>query len=50
MTMLHDYMNFDEAVLLKIVAGQKYLAIYDFLLEKPDYTAAQCSRIENYSF
>ena len=48
--MIHDYMNFDEAVLLKIVAEQKYLEIYTFLLEKPEYSHVQRSRVENFSF
>lgn len=48
--MIHDYMNFDEAVLIAIVEGQRYLDIYNFLMELPDYNAVQRSRVENFSF
>ena len=48
--MIHDYMNFDEAVLVRIVNEQRYLDIYNFLLEQPDYNSVQRSRIENFSF
>ena len=47
--MIHDYMNFDEAILIKIVAEQKYLEIYDFLVEKLEYSRVQLTRIENFS-
>ena len=46
--MIHDYMNFDEEVLLQIVKHQRYQLIYRFLLEEPDYNRVQRSRIENY--
>ena len=48
--MIHDYMNFDETILIKIIAEQKYLNIYNFLIEYPDYSNVQRSRIENFNF
>jgi len=47
--MIHDYMNFDENVLLGILAHKKYLDIYGFLLEEPDYSAVQLKRVESYT-
>jgi len=48
--MIHDYMNFDEEILLQIVKQQRYMDIYPFLLEQPEYNSVQRSRIENFSF
>jgi uncharacterized protein YutE (UPF0331/DUF86 family) len=48
-SMIHDYMNFDEEILLKIVRQQRYLDIYHFLLEKPEYNSVQRARIESFS-
>lgn len=47
--MIHDYMNFDERILINIVGEQKYMAIYQFLLQQPEYSAVQISRIETFS-
>lgn len=47
--MTHDYMDFDEAVLLGILQAGKYLEIYEFLLEEPNYSAVQLKRVESYS-
>ncbi len=46
--MIHDYMNFDEAILIKIVEEQKYMSIYQFLLQQPEYSVVQLARIENF--
>ena len=48
--MIHDYMNFDESILQNIVANQKYLDIYHFLMEQPKYPSVQRSRVENFDF
>ena len=48
--MIHDYMNFDESILLNIVREQKYGSIYQFLIQQPNYTAVQKSRIVNFNF
>lgn len=47
--MIHDYMNFDEKVLLGILRDRKYLSIHEFLMEEPIYGAVQLKRVENYS-
>jgi len=36
-------------LLLGILAHKKYLDIYDFLLEEPDYSAVQLKRVESYT-
>lgn len=46
--MIHDYMNFDEDILLRIVKQQHYLDIYHFLIQRPDYNNVQRSRIESF--
>jgi len=48
--MIHDYMNFDESILIKIVKEKKFLNIYNFLIEYPDYSDVQRSRVENFDF
>lgn len=47
--MIHDYMNFDENVLLDIIKDKKYLVIHDFLIEEPSYGAVQLKRVESYT-
>jgi uncharacterized protein YutE (UPF0331/DUF86 family) len=47
--MIHDYMNFDENVLLGILRDKKYLDIHDFLIEEPSYGAVQLKRVESYT-
>lgn len=47
--MIHDYMNFDENVLLGILRDKKYLDIHDFLIEVPNYSAVQLKRVESYT-
>jgi hypothetical protein len=46
--LIYDYMNFDEAILIKIVEEQKYMSIYQFLLQQPEYSVVQLARIENF--
>ncbi len=47
--MIHDYMNFDENVLLGILRNKKYQDIHDFLIEEPNYSAVQLKRVESYT-
>lgn len=47
--MIHDYMNFDEKVLLGILGDKKYLVVHEFLMEEPIYSAVQLKRVESYS-
>ena len=48
-TMIHDYMNFDEQVLVNIVRDKRYMDIYAFLVESPEYSEVLQRRVENYS-
>ena len=48
-SMIHDYMNFDEKVLLDIVREKLYLDLHAFLVERPEYSDLMHRRIENYS-
>ncbi len=48
-SMIHDYMKFDKKILEQIVKEQKYLEIYRFLIETPNYTETMKKRIESFS-
>ena len=48
--MIHDYMNFDEKILLKILKDKSYMNIYDFLIQTPNYSEVLLKRIANYNF
>jgi uncharacterized protein YutE (UPF0331/DUF86 family) len=48
-TMIHDYMNFDEKVLVDIVRQRRYMDLHAFLVERPEYSEILRRRIENYS-
>ena len=48
-SMIHDYMKFDKDVLNGIVKDKKYMEIYDFLIEKPDYSETLKQRIASFS-
>ncbi len=49
-SMIHDYMKFNEDILYQILKEQKYLDIYNFLIDKADYNDVVIKRVENYSF
>jgi len=48
-SMIHDYMKFDNAVLIEIVKAKRYMDIYHFLLEVPEYNDIMKKRIETFS-
>ncbi len=48
-SMIHDYMKFDKEVLIEIVKEQRYMDIYDFLLEVPTYNETMKKRIETFN-
>ena len=48
--MIHDYMTFNENILIDIVQHKKYVLIYDFLTDACQYSDVVHKRIENYSF
>ncbi len=46
--LIHDYMNFDDNILLNLLIEKKYKTIYDFLVSDIDYPDALIKRIENF--
>jgi uncharacterized protein YutE (UPF0331/DUF86 family) len=46
--MIHDYMNFDESVLMELLGSRRYRRIAEYLAWKPELTPVQRHRIENY--
>jgi len=46
--MIHDYMNFNDEILFKVVKSKKYLLVISFLQEDTNYSSVQLSRIENF--
>ena len=49
-SMIHDYMQFKEDILIHIVQTQKYSDIYAFVVEEPIYSDVILKRIENFTF
>jgi len=49
-SMIHDYMQFREDILIDIVKSKKYIDIYNFVVSKPQYSSVVLQRIENFSF
>jgi uncharacterized protein YutE (UPF0331/DUF86 family) len=46
--MIHDYMNFDDAILKNVVTSKKYKDVVAFLQSDTKYTSAQLKRVENF--
>ena len=49
-SMIHDYMKFNNDILFNILKEKKYLDIYNFLINKPNYSQVIIKRIENFIF
>jgi len=49
-SMIHDYMDFKVEILLSILIEKRYINIYEFLIEEPEYKESVQKRIENFSF
>jgi len=49
-SMIHDYMKFDDNILYQILKEKRYIDIYNFLIEEPNYNQVIRTRIENYIF
>jgi uncharacterized protein YutE (UPF0331/DUF86 family) len=49
-SMIHDYMDFKVEILLSILREKRYINIYEFLIEEPEYKESVQKRIENFSF
>ena len=48
-SMIHDYMKFDENILREIVKKRKYMVVYEFLIQKPQYTETLKRRIRSFA-
>ncbi len=48
-SMIHDYMKFDESVLYAILREKRYMDIYQFLIEIPEYNETLKKRITTFS-
>ena len=46
--LIHDYMNFNDDILLQLLQERGYQIIYDFLVSDVNYPAALIKRIENF--
>ncbi len=47
-SMIYDYMKFNENILYSILKDRKYNEVYNFLIERPDYSYSLLKRIENF--
>ncbi len=48
--MIHDYMSFNNDILIEILKSKKYQTIYEFLIDECRYSDLIRKRIENYAF
>ncbi len=48
--MIHDYMSFNNDILIEILKNKKYQTIYEFLMDECRYSDLIRKRIENYAF
>ena len=46
--LIHDYMNFNDEILLQLLHERGYQAIYNFLVSDVNYSDALIKRIENF--
>jgi uncharacterized protein YutE (UPF0331/DUF86 family) len=46
--LIHDYMNFDDNILLMLLEKRKYEPLYAFLIASVDYNDALIKRIEKF--
>lgn len=46
--LIHDYMNFNDNILLRLLHEKEYLDIFEFLIAEVDYTDALIKRIQNF--
>ncbi|MBI5186577.1 MAG: DUF86 domain-containing protein [Nitrospinae bacterium] len=47
--MIHDYMDFDNEILARVLKEKAYSAIHEFLTEEPSYNDTLKRRIENFN-
>ncbi len=46
--MIHDYMNFNDEILMQVVKTKKYKEVTSFLMSDTKYSTVQLNRIENF--
>jgi uncharacterized protein YutE (UPF0331/DUF86 family) len=46
---IHDYLDFDDKILIKLVKDGRYKPIYDFLVRTPKFDQVILRRIENFT-
>lgn len=46
--MIHDYMNFNDKILMQVVKTKKYKGVTSFLMSDTNYSEVQLKRIENF--
>ena len=46
--MIHDYMNFNDEILMQVVHTKKYAQVISFLVSDTNYSTVQLKRIENF--
>jgi len=46
--MIHDYMNFNDAILKSVVRAKKYEEVIIFLKSDVVYSSVQLKRVENF--
>lgn len=47
--MIHDYMNFDESILISIIKEKRYKKIVQFIVSDLNISGVTLKRIENYT-
>ncbi len=46
--MIHDYMEFDDDILIDVVKNRKYMVVYDFLIDDVKMDDVIIKRIKNF--
>ena len=49
-SMIHDYMNFDEKILVDILVNEQHIKIYNFLIAPVELDETQKSRISTFTY
>jgi uncharacterized protein YutE (UPF0331/DUF86 family) len=49
-SMIHDYMNFDEKILIQILISEQHVIIYNFLIAPVELNETQKSRISTFTY
>lgn len=49
-SMIHDYMKFNNEILFLILKEKRYIYLYDFLIQEPNFDEVIIKRIESYTF